>query len=211
MRLAIKEMCSILRKGCDVWQRVLGFRIRKSGFKEAQITLIQYQVHYLHSFPSPINPWIKEIISLIGSKLKFFTEGRWASLGYLHPRTGYRSWLQDHSTSNFSYSTLLIPCSRFLVQVTRTQVEIWSCWIKHCSIWRQWKMRTTSGGHYLPESSPKAGLQLHSVKTLGKELGIALSLDGVLKGLVLENILQFLALSRPHVRIHKIYQILTKC
>lgn len=72
-------------------------------------------------------------------------------------------------------------------------------------------MRTTSGGHYLPESSPKAGLQLHSVKTLGKELGTALSLDGVLKGLVLENILQFLALSRPHVRIHKIYQILTKC
>ena len=49
------------------------------------------------------------------------------------------------------------------------------------------------------------------VKTLGKELGIALSLDGVLKGLVLENILQFLALPRPHVGIHKIYQILTKC
>ena len=26
-------------------------------------------------------------------------------------------------------------------------------------------MRTTSGGHYLPESSPKVGLQLHSENT----------------------------------------------
>lgn len=154
-----------------MWQRVLGFRIRKSGFKEAQITLTQYQVHYSFSFPSPINSWIKEIISLIGNKLRFFTGGSWvsviASSGYLHPRTAYRSWVQDLSTSNISYTTFLIPCSRFLGQVTRTQVEIWSCWIKHCSIWRKWKMRTTSGGHYLPESSPKVDLQLHRVKTLG--------------------------------------------
>lgn len=32
-----------------------------------------------------------------------------------------------------------------------------------------------------------------------------------MKVLVLENMLQFLALSRPHVGIHKIYQILANC
>ena len=99
-----------------MWQRVLGFRIRKSGFKEAQITLTEYQVHYSFSFPSPINSWIKEIISLIGSKLKFFTGGRWvsviASLGYLHPRTGW-SWLQDLSTSNISYQHSSYPVQGF--------------------------------------------------------------------------------------------------
>lgn len=152
---------------CD---RVLGFRIRKSGLKEAQITLTQYQVHYSFSFPSPINSWIKEIISLIGSKLVLH---RW-EMGFCDSFIGLPSskdWIQKLTPGSFYIqhflSTLLIPCSRFLGQVTRTQVEIWSCWIKHCSIWRKWKMRTTSGGHYLPESSAKVDLQLHSLKTLG--------------------------------------------